>query len=52
MNGAMSAIGTKRTSLGALHMSASDPKRTSADRRLKAYSSPFSVLGLSNGALF
>jgi ABC-type uncharacterized transport system substrate-binding protein len=30
MNGGMSAIGTKRTSPGALHMSAFDPKRTLA----------------------
>jgi len=29
MNGEMSAIGTKRTSLFAPHMSAYDPKRTS-----------------------
>ena len=28
MNGGMSAIGTKRTSPSALHMSAFDPKRT------------------------
>ena len=28
MNGEMSAIGTKRTSACALHMSAFDPKRT------------------------
>ena len=28
MNGGMSAIGTKRTWAGALHMSAFDPKRT------------------------
>jgi ferredoxin len=29
MSGAMSAIGTKQTSAGALQMSANDPKRTS-----------------------
>ena len=44
--------GAKRTWAFALHMSAFDPKRTSADRRLKAYPSPFGVLALSRyGAL-
>ncbi len=38
MNGGMSAIGTQRTSLFALHMSAYDPKRTL---------DPFQYVGLS-----
>ena len=40
----MSAFGAKADMPIALHMSAFDPKRTSVDRRLKAYQPSFSVL--------
>jgi hypothetical protein len=35
MKGGMSAIGTKQTSPGALHMSAFDPKRTCPFEKLR-----------------
>jgi hypothetical protein len=43
-HGTCPLLGLKRTRLFALQMSASEPKRTSTGRRLKAYPPPFSVL--------
>jgi hypothetical protein len=40
MNGGMSAIGTKRTSPSALHMSAFDPKRKSVGHSTACFCTP------------